>query len=232
MGKFGVKEGDVIESVNGISFHGFDNNKVFSTLSVMTGDMNIVFQTVVKKEPVTKSKRKQKAGKTVEEHVAEEPAVDIKTLKKEPKSTSKCKKNLKIEGESGAELLNKPVADSLIKVAVNEIESVLDASKNVKLKKDTLGDTEKDHAMKDLKSKEEPGPPASLEECPECDDKFNSITALSEHYTLVHTVVPEEEEPTSPPPVAKSSKKENKLSVLVGPNPMKVKSTKKEKSRS
>ena len=47
--KFGVKEGDVIESVNGISFHGFDNNKVFSTLSVMTGDMNIVFQTVVKK---------------------------------------------------------------------------------------------------------------------------------------------------------------------------------------
>ena len=47
--KFGVKEGDVIESVNGISFKGFDNNKVFSTLSVMTGDLKIVFDSGVKK---------------------------------------------------------------------------------------------------------------------------------------------------------------------------------------
>ena len=42
--KSGVKEGDTIESVNGIRFEGMDNNKVFGALSVLTGTVNIVFQ--------------------------------------------------------------------------------------------------------------------------------------------------------------------------------------------
>ena len=41
----GVKEGDVILSVNGVAFKGFDNNKVFSTLSVIKGDVQIEFNT-------------------------------------------------------------------------------------------------------------------------------------------------------------------------------------------
>ena len=54
--KFGVKEGDIIESVNGISFKGFDNNKVFSTLSVLTGELKIVFGSGLK-DSVAKSKK-------------------------------------------------------------------------------------------------------------------------------------------------------------------------------
>merc|ERR1719186_415773 len=59
--KFGVKEGDIIESVNGISFKKFDNNKVFSTLSVLTGELKIVFGSGIK-DSVAKSKKKQKIG--------------------------------------------------------------------------------------------------------------------------------------------------------------------------
>ena len=51
--------------------------------------------------------------------------------------------------------------------------------------------------------------PISLEECPECDQKFSGIEALSEHYTELHTVVNEEED-SSPLSKATIDKKEKK----------------------
>ena len=57
----GVKEGDVILSVNGISFEDADINTVFSKLSEITGDVDILFDIAPKKTSTFKlkgSKRK------------------------------------------------------------------------------------------------------------------------------------------------------------------------------
>merc|ERR1719186_2130335 len=88
--KFGVKEGDIIESVNGISFRGFDNNKVFSTLSVLTGELKIVFATGIQ-DSVSKSKKKQKDKITAVKEETSNEGNKIPEIKveKEPKPTSR-----------------------------------------------------------------------------------------------------------------------------------------------
>eukprot|EP00092_Neocalanus_flemingeri_P026270 GFUD01028475.1.p1 GENE.GFUD01028475.1~~GFUD01028475.1.p1 ORF type:complete len:1309 (+),score=423.19 GFUD01028475.1:182-4108(+) len=202
--KFGVKEGDVIESVNGISFKGFDNNKVFSTLSVLTGDLTIVFGAGVK-ESVAKSKRKPKENSINSAAVIKEEPVNDRTkiseikVEKEPKPTSKRKKATTSQNSVN----NSPNETNID----NEHESILDNSKK---RKSARGKGKKEVVLE--KSKEEVAPSTSLEECPECDQKFSGIEALSEHYTEVHTVISEEDDATPLPPVSPVKKNKRKSS--------------------
>jgi len=56
----GVKAGDVILSVNGISFKDADSNTVFSTLSELTGDIEILFDIAPQKTPAFKPKESKR----------------------------------------------------------------------------------------------------------------------------------------------------------------------------
>jgi len=222
--KSGVKEGDAIESVNGIRFEGMDNNKVFGALSVLTGTVKIVFHSDSAPKNKTKRKRKEiENGPKIRKGKVEEPPV-FKSSKKEAEGASYTKRTKKEEislpevTQEQFEVQTRvasstPISKKEFK-STSKRKNVIDVDKalkdepivnplgNLDAKETESAPVSSRRSKKEKKNKNEGQPILSkelplhsaLEECPECDMKFNSLTLLSEHYTSAHTIIGPTEE--------------------------------------
>merc|ERR1711909_62537 len=90
-------------------------------------------------------------------------------------------------GDVDKALKDEPIVNPLGNLDAKETESAPVSSRRSKKEKKNKNEGQP------ILSKELPLHSA-LEECPECDMKFNSLTLLSEHYTSAHTIIGPTEE--------------------------------------
>jgi len=222
--KYGVKEGDAIESVNGIRFEGMDNNKAFGALSVLTGSVNIVFQSDFAPKSKTKRKRKEiENGPKIRAEKVGEPPV-FKSTRKEAAEASNTKRNEKekislpevtqeqfevqTSARVAASTTKKELKSSTKRKNVIDVDKIsedkpnFNSSSNVDANEKVAAPVSSKRSKNEKKSKIDGLPTNSkelslhsaLEECPECDMKFSSLGLLSEHYTSAHTIIGPTEE--------------------------------------